>query len=387
MANVKKSTFNDYCDRIKSRYDSQVVHTFSKKEQELTNHYVVAPYKPATTTATEDDLIASGHYYKQGLKEQWGLWLHHVDFNSLGYDHDPLSTHFKNEFAAKMSAASQKNSLIANPYYYILEGNEILRNGNSNHDVYSFLIGNHSDFISRSVSSYDKAIAMSPYFSLHAHFNKARALLTPSNNLGQAQVQAKASLEKARKLLITHERPTLLSLNNLLGDASGTKLSDHISCHINILGQQEQCIDKAISIINEANAGNYHVSLTNQSLNDALKDDKRLDYTSAISESRVHGLTNLFTLEVNKPIPWFSIIAVALLGIGQIIGGAFLMAFNPSFAYHMISEGISDVIAGVKAIYNKGFEWASWALQKAISYIVALVTMGIAKVKEAHAGC
>eukprot|EP01132_Coremiostelium_polycephalum_P005044 gene5044-6276_t len=79
-----------------------------------------------------------------------------------------------------------------------------------------------------------------------------------------------------------------------------------------------------------------------------------------------------------------NIVALAIIGIAQIAAGAMIVACTGgALGKGFISEGVADLIAGVKAGIDGTFDWGKWAIQKAVSITVALFTSGIEKIKEA----
>lgn len=81
-------------------------------------------------------------------------------------------------------------------------------------------------------------------------------------------------------------------------------------------------------------------------------------------------------------------IGLALIGLGQILAGAAIAVFTlgagSSIGMGMITEGVGDLITTVKSgIINRDFSWASYGIQKAISYTVSLVCFGLGAIKDA----
>ena len=72
-----------------------------------------------------------------------------------------------------------------------------------------------------------------------------------------------------------------------------------------------------------------------------------------------------------------------LLGVGQVIGGLALCAFSAGLAssigLNLIFEGISDCVEGFKGMITGTFSWVQWAIGKAISLAVSVLSFGVGK--------
>lgn len=72
--------------------------------------------------------------------------------------------------------------------------------------------------------------------------------------------------------------------------------------------------------------------------------------------------------------------AVAMIGLAQIIGGTVLVCFGvPNLGLSLIAEGINDMVYATMAGLNGTFSWRDWAIQKAISLCISLLSFGVAK--------
>ena len=86
-------------------------------------------------------------------------------------------------------------------------------------------------------------------------------------------------------------------------------------------------------------------------------------------------------LSVKEKKPWFSwgAFAVALLGIAQIIGGVVLICtvVGATYGAGLISEGVSDLVYATMAFVTGEFSWKEYAIMKAISLAITLMTGGL----------
>ncbi|XP_063079030.1 uncharacterized protein LOC134468992 [Engraulis encrasicolus] len=94
------------------------------------------------------------------------------------------------------------------------------------------------------------------------------------------------------------------------------------------------------------------------------------------------GLKYIFTVEQEARFPWEAVL-VFMLGVLQVVGGALLTAFTfgtlAQVGVGMIVEGVSDMISGVESLVTGKFSWQAWAIEKAISIGVSLISFGVGK--------
>ena len=92
--------------------------------------------------------------------------------------------------------------------------------------------------------------------------------------------------------------------------------------------------------------------------------------------------------EVQKK-PRFCIDALIcfLIGTLQVFAGILVCvcSFGSSsqVGLGLISEGVSDMIAGIEGMVKGTFDWAEWAISKAISIGLSLISAGFSKIKDA----
>ena len=88
-----------------------------------------------------------------------------------------------------------------------------------------------------------------------------------------------------------------------------------------------------------------------------------------------------------KPRFCISALICAIIGALQVFAGILVCACSfgsaSQFGLGLISEGVSDIIAGVEGMIKGTFDWAEWAISKAISIGMSLITAGFSKIKDA----
>jgi ankyrin repeat protein len=308
---------------------------------------------------------------RHGGQERWGLWLKE---DSTEKDTGSEARHRRFDgLERELKSDAQADKLIKNPSYYVEKGNELRRSG-----LYRL-----------AAKAFDRAIDLDPPYSSIARFNKAMALVSSTSNKCN-QSEAKHELEKAKDLIETHDKNALLAFDTLVGQTGKKpRTSEHVQHQLDILSQLENYILNAISVIEGAQEEDLDVEISEiQSLQEVFKDAEG-DRSQAFREAAANGLTHVFTIkEVPPPTPWWSIIAVALIGLAQITAGVFLsvctLGTGLTFAKGLISEGVSDLITAVKSGIQGSFSWAEWALQKTISLAVSLISAGWDAIKK---GC
>ena len=340
--------------------------------QEVPADVLEAFYKDEVFVPSGSDLAAKYGWTaseRHGSQEIWGLWF--KEHGASGMDEAALHSNF-DSLESSLQAAAQDNQLIRNPYYYVEKGNALLQEGRSH----------------AAQGAFDSAIALDPIQSANARFNKARALLTPKENKCNHTAATK-ELTAAKYLIKAHHKTTLLTFDTLVGQTGKKpRISEHVQHQLDILSQQENYIQAALDVIKTAQSEGWDVEITELKSLKAIFDTAERNRSQALEEAACNGFTHVFTIKEKQPTPWWSIIAVAIIGLAQLTAGIFIAACSLgtglTLAKGMISEGISDLITAVKSGIQGSFSWAEWGLKKAISLAVSLISAGWDAIKK---GC
>lgn len=108
------------------------------------------------------------------------------------------------------------------------------------------------------------------------------------------------------------------------------------------------------------------------------------DYTTNVELARLWtlGFELVYTIEEKPRFCWEGLV-VFLLGVAQIVGGVLLTVFTVGAAAQigmgLVGEGISDCIDGIEGMATGYFSWTEWAITKATSIALSLVTGGISR--------
>ena len=128
---------------------------------------------------------------------------------------------------------------------------------------------------------------------------------------------------------------------------------------------------------------------------DAVTEEKGtfalIEKPSHLEENELQELFNegLQVVYEVKEKPRFCISALicALIGALQVFAGVLVCALSFGSATQiglgLILEVVSDIIAGVEGMIKGTFDWAEWAISKAISIGMSLISAGFSKIKDA----
>ncbi len=367
-------------EQFKAAYKAKLLEWFQETHPNLSDSLLTclksgAPFCPAIPELAKKN--EWGTFERKAVEERWGIWLKTQQLQEQSYNAAntlPLFEQFDTQLANQFAQDAPADKLIANPYFYVLKGNKLLTNGQP----------------SKAISCYDRALTLDSTFSLHAHYNKARALLSFKENKGTKQEQAYAALETAHTRILTLSRPNLMAFHSLLGHgAARTHTVTAIQRDLHLVSQQEQYIRNALKILDETSSTGdkkpYDVKLTYQSLKATFKDPKAAEaHAKNIRDMALKGLTDLFTIEKVIPYPLASIISMALISLSQIAIGCVLSVYGgPQLGMALIRSGISDMVTTIKAAIKGSFDWGAWAVQKGIEIVVSVASAGVTMAKEA----
>ncbi|GBN13935.1 hypothetical protein AVEN_152809-1 [Araneus ventricosus] len=132
-------------------------------------------------------------------------------------------------------------------------------------------------------------------------------------------------------------------------------VSDHVAHQLDILSIQSDHIDIAIEVLDKALRKDWDVRLTNQSLQEVLKGSHG-DHSQAIGEAHANGLTDIFTLSLKKPTPWYSILSVAIIDAAQVTSGFLISAYTAGspLGLKLLIDGFSDLFNSVTSAIKGG---------------------------------
>ena len=306
---------------------------------------------------------AWGPYERKAVEERFGLWFHqHMPQAQAPIDFDGVRTAFKT-FLQEIQDDAEADNLIQNPYFFVQKGNALLGSGDS----------------SEAVEAYDRAIELDPEFSLHAHYNKALALLSPEKNKEDHEDVIAALFEA--KVIIKQYRERLFTFQTLIGHAQPPKplTAQHLQHYLDVLGQQEKFIDSATGVLEQAQSNKSDVKITQRvevnTLFDKDQEAEQGNREQALAELYEDGLLYFFTIEENPPRPWLSICTVALIGLVQIAAATFAaVATAGVLTTKLLQSGISDLVTAISSAISGKFSWKDWGIAKAINIGISIIS-------------
>ncbi|XP_078533258.1 uncharacterized protein LOC144819160 [Lissotriton helveticus] len=144
-------------------------------------------------------------------------------------------------------------------------------------------------------------------------------------------------------------------------------------------------IDKSIEKLKELQKKNKKAICKEQAVFSLSTDDSPIT-TEELIVLYDYGLSFVFEVE-KKPEFCINALICFFVGVAQILGGVLVCAVSlgaaSQFGMALISEGVSDMISGVQGMITGSFSWAKWAIAKAISIGISLISAGFGFIKKA----
>ncbi|XP_078533265.1 uncharacterized protein LOC144819167 [Lissotriton helveticus] len=310
------------------------------------------------------------------LKESWALWLtlrdkdidEHKDINKLKRDLDQV---------IQKRADSLLRGESDNFYDFIKQALDRMylhtQNKASDYGALSFWQkAEKTDRVYRAVSLYNQA-----YITI---------------NLGQAGYMQKALdlLEGSKQMIEIY-----------VSEVSNTTVSCQMSCLAkfephnrddpNFTKQMQtrkslfkswiDYIDKSIAKLTE----NKSNAVTKDQVVFSLATDHSPITTDELNVLYDYGLSFVFEVEC-KPEFCIDALICFIIGALQVLAGVLVCVLTcgtaSQFGMGLISEGVSDMISGIEGMIKGTFDWAEWAISKAISIGLSLITAGFSLIKK-----
>ncbi|KAL6491312.1 hypothetical protein MHYP_G00016570 [Metynnis hypsauchen] len=317
------------------------------------------------------------HPALNALKESWGLWLIlHTDQINTQNDINKL----KEDLIQHLQNTSHK----------LLQGNS-----ENFYDHIQQALGRTAlHFQNKTKCDYgakfywEKAAGFENYYRAVALYNQAYVTINMAKK--NYKDEARALLEEAEKAIDVYVSETANTLSlvsmSVTGDfephhSGSCNFQTQIQARMNIFESWKRNITKILEVLAPDEGDVTTVDSTLYSLSSCE------DFVCSSEFSLFHnyGLAVVFQVK-KKPRFSFDALICCFIGLAQVVAGVLICALSSgslsSFGLGLISEGVSDMISGVMGMINGTFDWASWAISKAISMGVSLVCGGLSVIKK-----
>ncbi|XP_078533262.1 uncharacterized protein LOC144819164 [Lissotriton helveticus] len=144
-------------------------------------------------------------------------------------------------------------------------------------------------------------------------------------------------------------------------------------------------IDKSIAKLTEFQKNKSNAITKDQAVFSLATDHSPIT-TDEVNVLYDYGLSFVFEVE-KKPEFCISALICFIIGALQVLAGVLVCVFTcgtaSQFGMGLITEGVSDMISGIEGMIKGAFDWAEWAISKAISIGLSLITAGFSIIKKA----
>ncbi|XP_017266578.1 uncharacterized protein LOC108232940 [Kryptolebias marmoratus] len=302
------------------------------------------------------------------MNEFWGIWLQTKSEDIDQLKRKELQQSLKNDLSMAKSQSQSQMSPNSSIYHYIKFGNIAMEEKKWEDAARLF----------EKAMNQDKSWAAIAFYS-HAYCTikqrKADYLTNAKEELKKAQESLKYLSEECMVCLQFVKMATVDS-----GNTAPTSLEKQFTAKCNSYRFFDENITEAIKKLDEI-IGREKNALAKKSPVFSLVSNTDEDLQAEAYDLYNRGLKYVFAVE-EEPSFWEALL-VFFLGILQIIAGALLVVFTAGtlaqVGMGLITEGISDCIYGIEALVTGDFSWKSWAIEKAISIGVSLISCGIGK--------
>ncbi|XP_014843912.1 PREDICTED: uncharacterized protein LOC106918565 [Poecilia mexicana] len=314
------------------------------------------------------------------LKESWALWLilHEEDFSR----HNDILLLKENLMKGLKNTADQILKGRKNNFY------DYIKLAKSRTDIHR---SNKKESDFGALLYWQSAVQCDPFYCAVALYNQA--YITVNLQRSGYKEEAKQLLEKAKTAVdvyLSESTNTMMfcnlaMTNDFLPHHKDSNLQNQMKARMSVFKCWKGYIENALKALQHIENSKGEAILEDSSVY-SLSKDKDPITMNEIMVLHEFGLCIVFDV---KKKPEFSIDAFACfcLGVVQVAAGVLVCALSygsaSQFGLGLISEGVSDMIHGIKGMIQGSFDWAEWAISKAISIGVSLVFGGLSKLKGA----
>lgn len=314
------------------------------------------------------------------LKESWALWLtlHEEHINR----HDDIDT-LKSDLILQLEKTNRMLLQGQSENFY-----DHIKQAISRTDLHCH---NRTESDYGALSCWENIVSSHEIYSAVALYNQA--FITINLQKKDYKSKAKQLLKRANDLVdvyLSESSNTMVSCNlSVTSDfephhKGSTNFQMQMEARMNIFKSWKGYIENALKKLDELEKINND-AITEESSVYTLSEQTNYITTNELEALYDYGLGIVF--EVKKK-PKFCIDALIcfILGVIQVVAGVLVCALSfgtaSQFGLGLISEGVSDMISGIKGMVEGSFSWAEWAISKAISIGMSLLSAGFSAIKK-----
>ncbi|MEQ2230107.1 hypothetical protein ILYODFUR_025871 [Ilyodon furcidens] len=303
------------------------------------------------------------------MNEFWGIWLQIKSEDIEQQKKTELQQSLKKDLSAARQQSSSQTSPCSSIYHYINFGNIFLDDKKWEHGARLF----------EKAMNQDESWAAIAFYS-HAY---CTIKLSKGDYLTKAKEDLQKALESLKYLseecIVCLQFIKMVTVDNSKSDPSS--LEKQLTTKCNMYSYFEKNITEAIQKLDEIKERGRD-AIAKKSPVFSLVSDAAEDLQLEADNLYSRGLKYIFAVEEKPRFCWEGLL-VFLLGVLQIIAGALLTVFTvgtlAQIGMGLISEGISDCVEGITAMVTGEFSWKEWAIGKAISIGVSIISFGVGK--------
>ncbi|XP_019201678.1 uncharacterized protein LOC100706980 isoform X4 [Oreochromis niloticus] len=315
------------------------------------------------------------------LKESWALWLIlHEEHISRHDDISKLREDLTKDLKKTGDFLLQGTS--CNFYDYI-------KQATSRTDLHC-MNKTKCDFGAKTY--WQKAAECDHFYSAVALYNQAYITL----NLRKEDyiAEAKKLLEEAQsavEVYLSESTNTMMFCNFSVMSAfvphhTNSNLQIQMQASMNIFKSWKGYIESALTTLRQLDDSEGDAEVEDSSVYHLSK-DKDLITTNELMMLCENGLSIVFEVK-KKPEFCYDALACFVLGALQVAAGVLVCALScggaSQFGLGLTCEGVSDMIEGIKGMIQGGFDWAEWAISKATTIGLSLISGGFSRLKKAR---
>ncbi|KAI4890633.1 hypothetical protein NFI96_016962, partial [Prochilodus magdalenae] len=370
--NLKEKLFSTFCEFLKD-FDQ---HYTKNEKQDLSQLWLSNSPDYFKSYQSKFDYQPA----LNALKESWALWLtlheedinRHVDFNDLQAD----LTKTMNETSQKLLQGQSSNM-----YHHIRQA--IVRT-----DLHC---QNKSKLDYGAKSYWEKVEECDPFYKAVALYNQA--YITINLGKGDYKAEARKLLERAKGCIDVHVSEvsnTMVSCNLSVSarikthQTESNNFQNQMTARMNIYKSWKDYTQNALEKLKELEK-NKSEAITEDCSVYTLSKENSFIVTNELMALYEYGLGMVFEVK-QKPKFCIDALICFFVGVVQVIAGVLVCALSlgsaTQFGLGLISEGVSDMIAGIEGMIKGTFDWASWAISKSISIGMSLLTAGFSTIKK-----